>query len=361
MTHAVGDSRLRGLAAVARELSRLTEFEDIVEHAADGALAPLNAASVSVSRQEPGTGTIRTLINTGRLGPGEQRWPDNEVYQIDKYVVGKVWAGMADSFAVGELRIIVVSVDDLSADPEEVKLLRSLNKASSISTPLVVDGRLWGEFYATRETGAASFDSIDEAFAEAYSAILSGALAGVSRIQSLTRLAYLDPLTGLANRRALDDAAAVAFDSVPGALGRSVTAVTFDVNGLKRVNDTAGHEAGDRLLTQVGALLDAHFSQLAGSLVARVGGDEFTVLVPVHNATAVVAAAESACVAAHELLDGGGFSCGVATTTNHGVEAATLLFAAADAAQYRAKRTGSTRPVAAAHVSGRATFGDRGS
>jgi diguanylate cyclase (GGDEF)-like protein len=344
-----GELRLRGLAEIARNLSRATAFDDIIELAADGALAPLDAASISISRQEPGTGTIRTLINTGRLGPAELRWPVDEVYQIDRFVVGNVWAGMAEKFAVGQLQIIVVSVDDCSADPEEVELLRALHKAASMSTPLVVDGKMWGEFYATREAGAAPFGSDDEAFAEAFSAILSSAVSRAVHIDSLTRMAYVDPLTGLANRRALDDAAAVAFDPVAAPSGRPVTAVSFDVNGLKDVNDTAGHHAGDRLLTGIGALLDAHYADLHGCLVARVGGDEFTVLVPVHSPTAVIAAAEGACLAARKLPNGGGLSCGVATTTDHGPEAASRLFRAADAAQYEAKRTGRLGPAAAAH------------
>jgi diguanylate cyclase (GGDEF)-like protein len=256
---------------------------------------------------------------------------------------------MAESFAVGHLRIILVSVEDPSADSEEVKLLRSFHEASSMSTPLVVDGKLWGEVYATRETGAASFDSADEAFAEAFSAILSSAVSRVVHIDSLTRLAYLDPLTGLANRRGLDDAARIAFDPVDAPSARPVTAVVFDVNRLKEVNDTAGHDAGDRLLIQIGALLDAHYADLHGSLVARVGGDEFTVLVPVHSATAVAVAAQGACLAARELHQGGGLSCGIATTTSRGPEAARLLFRAADAAQYAAKRTGRLRPVVVAH------------
>ncbi|MGI8615135.1 MAG: diguanylate cyclase domain-containing protein [Nocardioidaceae bacterium] len=66
---------------------------------------------------------------------------------------------------------------------------------------------------------------------------------------------------------------------VAGAAGlrrpaRLVSIVAFDVNGLKRVNDTVGHAEGDRLLTSVAALLIDHFSSLHGSLVARVGGDE---------------------------------------------------------------------------------------
>jgi diguanylate cyclase (GGDEF)-like protein len=145
----------------------------------------------------------------------------------------------------------------------------------------------------------------------------------------------------------LDDAAAVAF-----ALAASrgpVTAVTFDVNKLKEVNDSAGHGAGDRLLTQIGALLQMHYADLHGSLVARVGGDEFTVLVPFHNPSAVMMAAERACLAARELPNGAGLSCGVATTTDRGAEAARHLFKAADVAQYEAKRTERLGPVAAMH------------
>jgi diguanylate cyclase (GGDEF)-like protein len=348
MPQAGGDLRLRGLAAIARDLSGATEFDAIIELAADGALDPLNAASVSISRLEPGTGTIRTLLNTGHLGPAEERWPGDELYLVDNFVVGSIWAGMAESFAVGQLRIIVASVDDPSADPEEIKLLRSLYKASSISAPLIVDGKLWGEFYATRETGAA-FGPDDEAFAEAFSAILSGAISRTIRVDSLMRMAYLDPLTGLVNRRALDEAATVAFHPAASTSGRPITAVTFDVNKLKEVNDSAGHGAGDRLLTQVGALLQMHYADLHGSLVARVGGDEFTVLVPLHDPSAVMAAAENACLAAKELPNGAGLSCGVATTTARGAEAARFLFKAADVAQYEAKRTERTGPVAAMH------------
>lgn len=346
--HAVHDLRLRGLAALARNLSRSAELDVIIELAADGSLDPLDAASVSISRQEPGTGIIRTLLNAGRLGPTEERWPKDEIYQLDKFVVGNMWADMADGYAVGDLRIMVESVDDPAADPEEVRLLCSLHKAASISAPLVVDGRVWGEFYATREAGAAPFDSSDEAFIEALIAILSGAISRAISTDSLRRLALLDPHTGVANRRALDAAAAIAFDPAAGTSVRLISAVTFDVNGLKDVNDTFGHEQGDRLLTRIAALLNNHFADLHGSLVARVGGDEFTVLIPVHAITKVVAAAESACIAAALLPAGGGLSCGVATTIRRGPDAARLLFKAADAAQYEAKRQGRLTPVIAA-------------
>ena len=347
MPQPADDVRLRGLAAVARSLGRSAELSAMVELAAEGAAAALRAASVSISRLEPGAGTVRTLINVGRLGPNEVRWPEDEVYRVDDFVVDKVWAGMPEQLFGGGLRIAIVSVDDPTADPEEVRLLELFDKASSISAPLIVDGRLWGEMYGTREAGDAAFDPTDEAYIEALSAVLSGAVSRALHIDALERMAFLDPLTGLANRRALDDAAATAFDALAGRAGRRVSAVNFDVNGLKSVNDSAGHSEGDRLLTQMGGLLHKHFAALHGSLVARVGGDEFTVLIPGHAIESVVAAAKAACRAARQLRLGEGLSCGVATTIEHGSETAKLLLTASDAAQYQAKRRGCLDPVAA--------------
>jgi diguanylate cyclase (GGDEF)-like protein len=179
-------------------------------------------------------------------------------------------------------------------------------------------------------------------------AILSGAVSRALHVAALERMAFVDPLTGLANRRALDDAAVNAFDGIAGRAGRRVSAVTFDVNGLKTVNDTSGHSEGDRLLTMISGVLHRHFSGLQGSLVSRVGGDEFTVLVPGHSVRRVVAAAAAACDGALRLPLGEGLSCGVATTTDHGSEVAKQLLTASDSAQYHAKRMGILRPVAAA-------------
>lgn len=348
MPQPIGDARLRGLAAVARSLGRSEQLVVMVELAAEGAVQALAAASVSISRLEPGTGTIRTLVNVGRLGPDEQRWPENEVYRVQDYQVGNVWAGMSAQFAAGELRIVIVSVDDPGADPVEVRALRSLHKVSSMSAPLVVDGQLWGELYATREHGDDPFDGTDEAYTEALAAILGGAISRALHVGSLERMAFLDPLTGLANRRALDDAAANTFDDISRRSGGRVSAVNLDVNGLKAVNDSAGHAAGDRLLTLVGGLLFKHFAHLRGALVARVGGDEFTVLVPGYDISSVVAAAEQVCKDARE-LPLGGLSCGIATTTDRRSDTGKQLLIAADVAQYEAKRQGLSTPVSAAY------------
>jgi diguanylate cyclase (GGDEF)-like protein len=89
-------------------------------------------------------------------------------------------------------------------------------------------------------------------------------------------LAYHDPLTGLANRAALEDALAVAVAEARVA-GTSVALAYADLNEFKRVNDSLGHDLGDELLCQVAARLSE--AVRPGDLVVRQGGDEFLVLI----------------------------------------------------------------------------------
>jgi diguanylate cyclase (GGDEF)-like protein len=283
------------------------------------------------------------MINVGDLAATEVRLPTDEVYQFDDYPMARA--------LVSELRIWVIQADDPDGDPNEMALLRKLGKKSAMGAPLVVDGQLWGEFYATRSERLEHFSAMDKAYTEALAAILSGALSRAIHFEALEHLAFRDSMTGLANRRALDEAAEQVVGRLTEAIGRRVTAVAVDVNGLKAVNDTAGHAAGDQLLTAVAGLLVRHFSPLGGSLVARVGGDEFFVLVPSHPVEAVMSAANSFCAAAGNLPDGAGVSCGVASTTSEeSWVTAKALFRAADEAQYTAKRRRSRTAVLASDV-----------
>lgn len=96
-------------------------------------------------------------------------------------------------------------------------------------------------------------------------------------LQRESRLARLDALTGLANRREFRDQgqrllAQARRDQT------ACTAVFIDLDRFKEVNDTLGHEAGDRLLKIVAEELSAHLR--ASDLVGRLGGDEFALLLP---------------------------------------------------------------------------------
>ena len=330
MRHAQEDTHLRSLADMARALGRSEALFRLLETAAESALRALSAASVSVSRLEPGTNMVRTLLNLGDLGPLEERWPDNEIYEMDEFV------NLA-KLAV-EHRPWHAGIDDPTTDTRERDLLIELGKSWSIGSPIIVDGALWGELYATRDATQGDFAGLDTSYLEALTAILAGAISRSLREESLEALAYRDPLTGLLNRRALDERADQAFTVTAGAR-RTVTVVAVDINRLKQVNDTLGHLAGDQLIQSVSRALSTEFSGLAGTLVARVGGDEFTVLASGHDPLHVVEAADRICRRTWKFGPGVGVSCGAATVTvTHELGLLpSQLFAAADRAQYVAK------------------------
>lgn len=339
MTRTIDDLRIRSLATAARALGRSAQLDTMIEIAAEEARRALDAASVSISRLEPGTGAVRTLINVGKLGPDESRWPKREIYYLDDF--------RQLQSVVSDLHIWTMSIDDPDADQGEVKLLRSLGKGSAMGAPLVVDGKLWGELYATREVDELGFDDSDTAYTETLTAILAGAISRAIHVESLEQMAFRDPLTGLANRRALDDAALQAFDSIAMRGGRRVSVVAIDVNRLKQVNDELGHSAGDRLLTSIASVIAKKFAGLHGSLAARVGGDEFIVLIPGHDVDQVVDAARALCSTAAGLPPGYGVSCGVAATDPASLTTPQALFRSADEVLYVAKREGRFGPVVA--------------
>jgi diguanylate cyclase (GGDEF)-like protein len=325
------DIRIHSLGAMAQALGRGHPLDTLLEIAAEEARDAINAATVSVSRLEPGTGNLRTILNVGDLGPQELRWPQDETYTL-----------RPDSnlgLVIGELRTWTATIDDPDSAPFERKLLRVLGKRSSLGAPILVDGQLWGEFYATRHHHQTPFSDTDSAYVQALIAILAGAVSRWLREESLELLAFHDPLTGLLNRRALDRQAMLAFD-VPSGSSRSVTAVVMDINRLKHINDTLGHGAGDRLIQSVARAALKAFSRLPGSLVARVGGDEFIVLVSGYESRLVIAAADQLCREEYGFGPEVGVSAGAVTavlTTGSRLTPADL-FAAADRAQYEAKR-----------------------
>lgn len=335
------NERWQGLAALARALGGSARVRDVLEVASEELLSALGADSVSVSRLEPGTWTLRTLINAGALGPDEQHMPTDEVYRLEEFA--------HFSHVYRDQRVWVASSSDPDVDPAELNLLSALGKGSSLTAPIVVDNVLWGELYATWFSPIGAVAAMHDGYLEALTAILGGAISRALETETLEELAFRDPLTGLANRRSLDIAADEAFRHVKSGSARRVSVVAADINGLKMLNDAAGHQHGDALIRSVANLLVHHFNPLYGSLTARVGGDEFAVLVPGHPLDSITTATADLCRDARELPGSDGVSCGVASVIVDGAGGGgpSALFSAADTAMYRAKRERRQDPVVA--------------
>ena len=168
----------------------------------------------------------------------------------------------------------------------------------------------------------------------------------------LAEEAVRDPLTGLHNRRHLDQVLAGGLDTAGSDEGLAV--VTLDIDHFKAVNDRFGHAAGDTVLTAVARLLQA--SVRDGDTAVRLGGEEFLVLLPGADRGQALRRAEEMRrgVAAVVHAFGGErihvtVSAGVAVRPDDGVSAGTLL-EAADRALYVAKAAGRDRVVAAGDV-----------
>ncbi len=331
-------TRLGALAEIARAAWAGSQRE-LLQSSAISAREALGAASVSISRWEADIGQLQVLLNHGELGPDEVSEPTDEIYTED---ISQHLQVMAD-----QLTGWSANVDQDGQDEFDVALLHSLHKHCCVGAPIPLDGRIWGELFFSRSADQPCFQESDVDLALVVGAQIGAALATADHLDNVDRMAHTDPLTGIGNRRAVDESLDIAL-SRHRSEGAAVSLVVCDLNGLKRINDEQGHEAGDRALVRFASMLSATAATLNGSMAARLGGDEFCIVAPDVSADSVVEAATELCrLVLRSPLEG--VSCGVASTDDDvgEVDTAGRLFRLADAAQYRAKRGRATVPVVA--------------
>jgi diguanylate cyclase (GGDEF)-like protein len=185
--------------------------------------------------------------------------------------------------------------------------------------------------------------------------VVGGVVRGLSAhsdrlVGRLVSEARVDPLTGLLNRRGFQERMDVELSRALREQS-SLAAVAIDIDHFKRVNDEHGHELGDRVLTWLGALISG---QVRGvDIAARLGGEEFVLVVPgadAEEATTLAERIRDVVGSAHDRARFG-ISDELAITVSAGVAAmiapvdSNELLACADEALYAAKRAGRDRTV----------------
>ena len=210
------------------------------------------------------------------------------------------------------------------------------------AVPVPGDGGPRGFLCALADASGA-FGPEETRFLAAAASMVSAAL---HRLDSEARLAYLaqfDPLTGLPNRTLLADRFSLMIVQARRR-GAALGVLFIDLDDFKLVNDTQGHAAGDELLKETARRLQSAVRD--GDTVARISGDEFTVIL------SDLARPDDAALVAQKIIDRLASpveingqevvvtaSIGIATFPADGDDAETLL-GAADAAMYRAKQAG---------------------
>ncbi len=166
-------------------------------------------------------------------------------------------------------------IEDMTNHPLFINAPRPRN-GSIIGIPLIMDAEVVGVMNLVRShMGEFSLSEIRLLTLLADQAAL--AIKNAHLHQAVTEQARQDVLTGLPNRRALDERLDESI-SQSKLTGRPFSVVMMDLDGFKNINDTYGHETGDGVLKQVATCLFEHLRST--DFLARYGGDEMTLVLP---------------------------------------------------------------------------------
>ena len=331
-------ARETGMTRMLQGMSRSGSPEAIVESIVDELRLTADADHIVVARLRPVHRVVETMLVSARsvVPPSRSILPAGVLNP--EHEAGDRWrrraAGRRSAQSVA---------DDLAA-----RLAASYALSNTLAAPLVSDGDIVGALILSRRSDRA-WTPADTRLLAFSAEELSAALGRAFAFEEAEIKANIDVLTGLPNRRYLEEVLATA-----GPHRRAVDrlgALMIDLDHFKRLNDRYGHVTGDRVLRAVAErIFDA---VRADDTPARYGGEEFAVVLRRATPEQAIEVAERirAKIAELDLRDMGvaepiTVSIGVAVANERDDDAGALL-ADADAALYRAKREGRNRVVLA--------------
>ncbi len=247
-----------------------------------------------------------------------------------------------------------VVIDDLATDATlaELPSQERMPLGSICAAPLLFRDELLGVLAALAH-GSTVFLPGEDATLSAYAAHAAIALSNARLVERLERQAAEDPLTGLANQRAFHRECAAEFNRAQRT-GGEISIAMLDLDHFKTINDEHGHPYGDQILLKAADALRSSIRE--HDTAARMGGEEFAILLPdaaAHDAHEVAerARAAIACIP----VAGGALTCSAGVATTAAGETSPIdLLELADKALYSAKRLGRDRTLTGEELASRA-------
>jgi diguanylate cyclase (GGDEF)-like protein len=163
-----------------------------------------------------------------------------------------------------------------------------LSTMPGVAVPIRSRGELWGSLHVFSGPDEALPTDLEDRL-DVFADLVGFAITNTDASARLLSLATSDPLTGLLNHRAFQERVESEV-SRARRYGRPLSVMLMDLDHFKTINDAYGHQAGDAALMQAARLLEA--GARAGDVLARIGGDEFAMLLPETSAQDVLPIAE---------------------------------------------------------------------
>ncbi len=237
-------------------------------------------------------------------------------------------------------------VNDVSVEPLCPANFLPPSAGSYFCGPLIAGGIIIG---AVRLEGVRDYWTPERiSLLEGYLSGAATALSNLRLLQTMKQQANVDELTGLYNRRFLEDYARKML-AMASRKSTPVSLIMMDLDHFKSFNDLHGHEVGDRILRHFAKTMSLTMRET--NLAARYGGEEFVVLLPDTSVKACLLVAERIRLAVERMIVPSGtdkplpkitVSLGIATYPEHGRSLEELL-SASDKALYESKRLGRNR------------------
>jgi diguanylate cyclase (GGDEF)-like protein len=241
------------------------------------------------------------------------------------------------------------------SDPQQSVLCMHVKHANPyLCLPMMAHGEVLALLHVCLDPdtdGTKALSETRRSLLKVFTEQIALALSNLKLRDSLRQQSIRDPLTGLFNRRYLEESLLLEIQRAKRS-NSPFSILMIDLDHFKRFNDTHGHEAGDIVLQTLGRFLQRHIR--GGDIACRYGGEEFTLVLPGTTLELAQQRAEELCAGIRSLhvefngssLGPLSFSVGIATFPNHG-DGVELVLQAADMALYQAKNEGRDRVVVA--------------